>query len=536
MFPDGVCRVGERAYSKTVAFEDVNYSLAQNEDKNAIFEAYRDLLNYFDSSVKIQLTLINKRANIKDFEQSICLPQREDSFGDIRREYGDMLKEQLSKGRNGLVREKYLTFTVEANSRSEAKPRLERIEADILANFKAIGASARPLSGAARLELLHGQLHPDGQEKLRFDWREITKTGQSTKDFIAPTSLDFRDAKTLRVGDHFGAVSFLQILAPELSDKMLAEFLDLDTTVTVNLHLRPIDHAEAVKAVKRKLTDLDAMKIAEQKKAVRAGYDMDVLPADLVTYGKEAAALLSDLQARNEKMFLVTFLILNTAKTRRKLDTDLLAVSGIANKHSCAVKRLDFCQEQGFMSSLALGVNQVEIQRGLTTSGAAILVPFTTCDLFQTGHALYYGLNPLSSNLIMAARQRLKNPKGLYCQGRFPNRTKTAVSAFAAQAFQKTPQRKEFIMNTIEYIQSGDYLLPAIRLSDPPNAPPLGKYGRMHKEYLRREKSALYSSLLLSERLYPICREIDIAAQARLDAISDREIAHEIILAELVYV
>ncbi|MDR1820839.1 MAG: conjugal transfer protein TraE, partial [Oscillospiraceae bacterium] len=414
MRPDGICRIDERAYSKTVAFEDVNYSLAQNEDKNAIFEAYRDLLNYFDSSVGIQLTLINKRANVKDFEQSICLPQRDDAFEDIRSEYSDMLKEQLAKGRNGLVREKYLTFSVEADTLREAKPRLERIEADLLANFKLIGASARSLSGIDRLELLHGQLHPDGQEKLRFNWRDIARTGLSTRDFIAPASLDFHETKTFRVGEHYGAVSFLQILAPELSDKMLADFLDLDTTVTVSLHLRPIDHAKAVKAVKRKLTDLDAMKIAEQKKAVRAGYDMDVLPADLVTYGKEAAALLNDLHSRNEKMFLVTFLILNTAKTRRKLGSDLLAVSGIANKFNCAVKRLDFCQEQGFMSSLALGVNQVGIQRGLTTSGAAIFVPFTTCELFQTGQALYYGLNPLSNNLIMADRKRLKNPNALF--------------------------------------------------------------------------------------------------------------------------
>jgi type IV secretory pathway VirB4 component len=414
MCEDGTCRVTDRLYTRTAAFGDVNYSLAQNEDKNAIFEGYCDFLNYFDSTAFVQLTFINKRANVKDFERAIEIPERADGFSDIRREYADMLKGQLAKGRNGLVREKYITFGTEAASLKEARARLERMETDILSNFKALGASARPLDGVGRLGLLHGQLHPAGQERLRFGWREAVRGGLSTKDLIAPSSFDFTDKRTFRVGEHFGAASFVQILAPELTDRMLAEFLDLDTTVTVNLHIRSIDQAEAIKTVKRKLSDLDAMKIAEQKKAVRSGYDMDVLPADLVTYGKEALALLNDLQSRNERMFLVTFLVLNTARTKRRLEADLLAATGVANRFNCALKRLDFCQEQGLMSSLALGQNLIEIQRGLTTSSTAIFVPFTTCELFQEGEALYYGLNPLSSSIIMANRKSLKNPNGLF--------------------------------------------------------------------------------------------------------------------------
>ncbi len=414
MYRDGICRVTDRLFTKTVVFADINYQLAQSEDKNAIFESYCDFLNYFDSSIRVQLTFINKRANIRDFERSIEIPGREDEFDSIRKEYAAMLKSQLAKGRNGLVREKYITFGIEADSIKEAKPRLERVETDILNNFKTLGVASRPLSGAERLEILHGQFHPDGQERMRFDWKDIVKTGLSTKDFIAPSSFDFRDSKSFRIGEHYGAASFIQILAPELTDRMLAEFLDLDTTVTVNLHIRSIDQAEAIKTVKRKLSDLDKMKIEEQKKAVRVGYDMDVLPADLVTYGKEAAALLNDLQSRNERMFLITMLVLNTAKKRRKLDTDVFAAAGVAQKFNCAMKRLDFQQEQGLMSSLPLGINQIEIQRGLTTSSTAIFVPFTTCELFQGGEALYYGLNPLSNNIIMADRKQLKNPNGLF--------------------------------------------------------------------------------------------------------------------------
>lgn len=181
----------------------------------------------------------------------------------------------------------------------------------------------------------------------------------------------------------------------------------------VTLHIRSIDHNEAIKTIKRKITDLDAMKIAEQKKAVRAGYDMDIIPSDLATYGGEAKNLLRDLQSRNERMFLLTFLVVNFADTRQKLENNVFQSAGVAQKYNCALTRLDFCQEQGLMSSLPLGLNQVNIKRSLTTSSTAIFVPFTTQELFQGGEALYYGLNALSGNMIMADRKQLKNPNGL---------------------------------------------------------------------------------------------------------------------------
>ena len=415
IYKDGICRVNDKLYTKTIQFFDINYQLAQADDKAQIFENYCDFLNYFDSTINVQLTFINQRANMQDFSKSIAIPPQGDEYDDIRREYAEMLKNQLEKGNNGLAKRKYITFGIEADDLRTAKMRLERVETDVLNNFKTLGVQAVPLSGLERLELLHSQLHPSGQEKFKFAWSDLAKTGLSTKDFIAPTSFTFsKDGKTFRIGEYSGAMSFLQILAPELTDRMLAEFLDLDAAVTVNLHIQSIDQATAIRNIKRKMSDLQKMKIEEQKKAVRAGYDMDIIPTDLATYGEEAQNLLQDLQSRNERMFLVTVLVQNIAPKRQKLFSDIMAASGIAQKYNCALKRLDYQQEQGLMSSLALGQNQIEIQRGLTTSSTAIFVPFTTCELFQDGQALYYGLNAISSNLIMANRKLLKNPNGLF--------------------------------------------------------------------------------------------------------------------------
>ena len=414
MFPDGICRVTDTFYTKTVQFQDINYQLSQNEDKTAIFEGWSDFLNYFDSSIRFQLSFLNLSASQDGFSRNIVIPMKQDGFDDVRQEYSDMLQNQLSKGNNGLAKTKYLTFGIDGDNIRTAKPRLERIETDILNNFKRLGVTAAPMSGGDRLRLFHAIFHMDGQETFRFSWDWLAPSGLSTKDFIAPSSFEFRNGRMFRMGRKFGAASFVQIMAPELNDRMLADFLDMESSQIVSLHIQSVDQVSAIKTVKRKITDLDRAKIEEQKKAVRAGYDMDIIPSDLATYGNEAKKLLQDLQSRNERMFLVTFLVVNTADSQRQLDNNVFQASSIAQKHNCQLVRLDFQQEEGLMSSLPLGVNQIEIQRSLTTSSTAIFVPFTTQELFQSGkEALYYGLNALSNNLIMVDRKLLKNPNGL---------------------------------------------------------------------------------------------------------------------------
>lgn len=413
MARDGICRVQDKYYSKTIRFYDINYQLAQNEDKNAIFENWCDCLNYFDSSIHFQLSFINHHSSMKEFESVIQIKPQHDAFDDVRMEYAQMLKNQLAKGNNGLVRTKYITFGIEADNIREAKPKLERIETDILNNFKVLGVSAYPLDGRERLQIMYETFNPEEKVPFQFSFDQVLRSGMGTKDFIAPTSFLFKNGKDFMMGNTLGAASYLQILAPELTDRMLAEFLDMDRNLIINLHIQSLDQMKAIKLVKSKVTDINRMKIEEQKKAVRSGYDMDIIPSDLNTYGGEAKRLLEDLQSRNERMFLVTVVFLNTAKTKQELDNAVFQTAGIAQKYNCSLRRLDYMQEPGLMSSLPLGLNLIPIKRALTTTSTAIFVPFTTQELFMEGESLYYGLNALSNNMIMVDRKKLKNPNGL---------------------------------------------------------------------------------------------------------------------------
>ena len=409
---DGICQVTPTHYTKTIQFRDINYQLSDNEDKQAIFDGWCDFLNYFDSSIKFQFSFVNLTALRESFVRAI--PLRSDQFESIQRELSKIIQEQQAKGNNGIVKTKYLTFGIDADNIRSAKPRLERIETDILNNFKRLGVSAEVLNGQERLRVLHDILRMDTPEPFTFRWEDLPRSGLSTKDYIAPSSFLFSRAKDFRMGRKFASVSFLQILAPELSDRILKDFLDIESNLVVNIHVQSVDQVSAIKTIKRTITDLDKSKIEEQKKAVRAGYDMDIIPSDLATYGAEAKKLLSDLQSRNQRMFLVTFLILNTADTKRQLDNNVFQTNSIAQKYNCSITALDYQQEEGMVSSLPLGLNQIEIQRGLTSSGVGIFVPFTTQELYQDSpEALYYGINALSNNIIMVDRKLLKNPNGL---------------------------------------------------------------------------------------------------------------------------
>lgn len=454
MAKDGICRVQEKYYSKTIRFYDINYQLAQNEDKNAIFENWCDFLNYFDSTIHFQISFINHHSNMKEFESVIQIQPQNDAFDDVRMEYAQMLRDQLAKGNNGLVRTKYITFGIEAENIREAKPKLERIEADILNNFKVLGVSAYPLNGEERLQILYETFNPEEKVPFQFSYDRILRSGMGTKDFVAPTSFVFKEGKTFQMGNTIGAVSYLQILAPELTDKMLAEFLDMNRNLIVNLHIQSIDQMKAIKLVKNKVTDINRMKIEEQKKAVRAGYDMDIIPSDLNTYGGEAKRLLEDLQSRNERMFLVTVLFLNTAKTKQELDNAVFQTAGIAQKYNCSLRRLDYMQEQGLMSSIPLGMNMIPIKRALTTTSTAIFVPFTTQELFMGGESLYYGLNALSNNMIMVDRKKLKNPNGLILgtPGCFTGETKLLLPDGRKVSFlELLAKKEEVLVNSFDF-------------------------------------------------------------------------------------
>lgn len=196
MFPDGICRVTDNYYTKTIQFQDINYQLAQQEDQTAIFEEWCSFLNFFDSSIRFELSFMNMATDASNFEKMVRIPYQKDHFNPVRTEYSTMLRRQLAQGNNGLTKTKYLTFGIEAESMKQAKPRLIHIEIDLMNNFKRLGVRAKLLNGKERLHLMHDMFHMGDHDRFNFDWKWLPESGLSVKDFIAPTGFAFPKLRT----------------------------------------------------------------------------------------------------------------------------------------------------------------------------------------------------------------------------------------------------------------------------------------------------------------------------------------------------
>lgn len=415
IYSDGLCRVKGKYFTRMVQFFDINYQLAQNDEKQHIFGEYCQFLNYFDETIHFQFCFINQRVDMEEYKKVISIPDQDDEFNVVRKEYADYLRDQLEKGNNGIVKSKYIVFGVEARDRRQAVSRLAKIESDIMNKFKIMGCRALPINGIERLKIMHDYMNQDSLEKFALhSFRDIAQSGLTPKNYIAPTSFDFRAKDYYKIGDMFATTNYLIISAPELSDEMLADILNMEDALSVTMHIDAMNQTEAMKYIKGKLSDINKMKIEEQKKAIRSGYDMDIIPPDIETYSEEAHGLLKEMQSRNERLFKVTFIITSFNDNLQKLKDFRFTLSNNIQSANCVLRKLDHQQEQGFCSSLPIGKNFIKQNRFLTTSSTAVFVPFTTQELFmESKESLYMGLNSLSNGMIMADRKLLKNPNGL---------------------------------------------------------------------------------------------------------------------------
>lgn len=409
---NGLVRTGD-TYTRTVEFGDVNYRLAKNEEKESIFDSWSKLLNSFDPSLSIQLSFVNQQMDSEQMEKQVALPVGAEALEPLRQEYTQLLRDKMKNGNNGLVRRKFITSGMQSDSREVAEMKLGRVESELLNSLQQIGAGAERCNGYQRMELLHDLYNIGTEKRLNFNWGLIPETGLTTKDFIAPNSFDFRNKSDFALSKRLGRVSYMQIMASELSDDILSELLDMDSPQVITLHIQPIDRADALKQVKGMLSDIQKMTIEEQMKAARQGYDMDILPPDLVDSKDEAEDLLESLQARDERMFLITFLVLHFAEKGDELDNRCGLANQICEKYNCSLLPLDWQQEAGLMASSPIGVNPVKIQRRLTTDSVAIFIPFQTLELFMPG-GTYYGINSISGNVIMIDRKAAFNMGGVF--------------------------------------------------------------------------------------------------------------------------
>ena len=417
MYQDGIAQVEDGMFSQTIKFSDISYQSAREENQQAIFSMYCQLFDYFGAETSVQLNVINTPIPQEQIGNKVFFECHDDRTRAYVDEYNKILNDKMREGVSNLTRERYLTFAVGAKDFDSAVPKLARMRNDCVQTLARIRSDAKVVDGEERLAVMHSQLCP-GETLTSPIYPELSRrSGLRTKDLIAPEGIDFKPKgrkDCFRIGDKYGQVLSFRRFGSELSDRAIADIIDLPLPLNLTLHIQAMDKAKAVAFVKQRLAWMDKEVIDEQMTAVKKGYDFQILPSELKYSKEEAEDLLDHLQNKNQRLFIFTGLIYTYADSLDELDEQVLQIMSTARRNSIDLDTLSYRQRQGLNSILPLGHNHVEMSRMMTTAQVAILMPFASQELNQPGGG-YIGQSRLSNNLVMPNRAMLASPMGFVC-------------------------------------------------------------------------------------------------------------------------
>ena len=417
MYEDGIAQVEEGLFSQTIKFSDISYQSAREENQQAIFSTYCQLFDYFGAEASVQLNVVNTPIPADEIGNKVFFECHDPKHRPYVDEYNRILNKKMREGVSNLTRERYLTFAVGAKNVDAAVPKLARMRNDSMQTLARLRSDSEVVEGEERLRVLHSQLRP-GHKLAGPVFDELSaKSCLRTKDVIAPSAIDFKPAgrnDCFEVDGMYGQVLGFRTFGSELSDRALADIIDLPLPLNVTLHIQAMDKSKAVALVKQRLAWMDKEIIDEQMSAVKKGYDFQILPSELKYSKEEAEDLLFHLQNKNQRLFVFTGLVYTYAPTLEELDEQVLQIMSTARRNSIELDTLAYRQRQGLNSILPLAHNHVDLSRMVTTAQVAIQMPFATQEISHP-HGGYMGQSKLSNNLILVDRGMYASPMGFVC-------------------------------------------------------------------------------------------------------------------------
>ena len=406
---DGIWLVGNK-YSKCWRFTDINYATASKDDKTSMFLDYSELLNALDSNATTKITVCNKRMNKHAFEESILLPLQGDQYDGYRKEYNDMLLDNVTDVSNSIVQERYVTVSVAVKNIDEARSYFNRVGADLSSHLSQLSSFCEELNSVERFRIFHDFFRAGEEVSFSMDLKKMIRQGRSFRDYICPDTFEF-SKDCFKMGKTYGRVLFLKDYASYIKDSLVAELCELNRNLFFSIDIIPIPTDEAVREVENKLLGVETNITNWQRKQNQNNNFSAVIPYDLEQQRKEAKEFLDDLTTRDQRMMFGLVTIVHTAKSKKQLDRDTETLQSIARKHLCQLAVLKFQQMDGLNTALPYGLRKINALRTLTTESMAVLMPFRAHEIMDVG-GTYCGMNAISHNLIIANRKNLINGNG----------------------------------------------------------------------------------------------------------------------------
>lgn len=413
MFEDGICLVEEGYFTQTIKFADVNYQIAREDLQEGIFNKWCDFYNSINAITPLQLLLVNRCVEAEAFQKTMLIKEtpENEKYHKFIEETNDMLIEKALEGNNSIVKDKYISYGVYADDLRDARYKLAKIESEIIDKLKTIGSSAKVLNGFERLEIINS-FNSDNPLSLRYG--DLLYSNLTTRNYVAPSSFDFATNKSYYAygSEKYGQTIILRDLPIELSDDLLKKITDLPIPLAISIHTNFIDHGKAIEKVKKKIALMNLQKADDLKRSAQKGYSAALLPEELDVKTNDAEQLLEDLRDNEQNLFKVTILFWTCGYSVEELTANIYKIISVCRDNAfCTPETLEYRQENALNSMYPLGYNRIETGRHLTTAPLAVLMPFTTQELFETG-GFYYGQNQISNNMIFFNRKSLKAGNG----------------------------------------------------------------------------------------------------------------------------
>ena len=415
MLSNGIAYLGGDRWSVSLRISDINYQVATQDQQLDVVDRWGRFLNSVGENMGVQITVATRMLDPEEVTRSIAMPLRGDMLDGLRGDFNRNVRRRLAGRSQGAVTDKYLTPTLRERDGERAVTLLNRAVLRATAQLRSVGGCVGVrLDRRSRLEVLHGMLRRG--TRFMFDEDGFLKShGMSTKDYVAPFAVDVSDRRRLRLSSGTTEVWHQCLLVRDfpdyLSDQLVSSITDIKADITVGIHLSPRGKAEGLKLVNRTIAEMDMQAIDERRKNRKQHLPEDMLPHDLQESMSQAGELRDDLEHNGDRLVDSLMIVDVSADSREQLGQTVRDVTAAIDGQSCVAETLAYMQVEGLNAVLPLGNPLPPMRRTLTTSSAAILVPFTSQELFEPG-GVFHGANARTGNPVVIDRTKGMNGNG----------------------------------------------------------------------------------------------------------------------------
>ena len=421
MYENGIIEIRDGFFSKSYRLGETNFKTKEDSDQWKMAQEYASFIGSFEEDMTIQVTIYNRTVDMERFKHDILIGMQSDDYNEYRLEYNEMLLDKMAGSKNNLTSEIILTVSFASENIKNASERFRQVDSNVAEAMSHITKlDAPPLDIIERPEILNGIYNQDsifplyekrvagGRETESFSLQNCARQGKTTKDVIGPSSLEYYPGYFM-VGSRYGRSYYISNYPNWLKGTMMTDFASIGTNLLVSAYFNMIPQDKAYKMIKTQNINISSAILERQKKS--PGIDPNLISPELREAKDEADALKESMAKDNARLFVTTFVITLFASSMDDLKRYEQELHLKANRNLVTVKPLIRQQEAGFNSSLPLANNSLIIQSLMTTETVAAVIPFSVMDVRQQ-QGFYYGINPVSNNLIIYDRTSSVNPNG----------------------------------------------------------------------------------------------------------------------------